>query len=255
MATFFGSREVKEFSVPKVVNEEGVEQELDEVLVEYAEGTPQFEAVPKAEWEAGKSDRALTPAEKAKWFVERTTKLRTDVHKVFEAQNPRFNEIGKILDWVHETYRQAFVKAVELKTGVADFVSEGTFDHIVKAHEDNGSKMVEELNQLSVDILDVLRKHKVKVGEVMQGGLLGQIQKDLEQLTDRGFSLIVGSDDEHRRTNDLVDIFDVYGNKTPSAEAGNEQPTVENDRSENTENAGALEDSSGSGAEGGKDNG
>lgn len=229
MATFFGSREVKEFSIPKVMTEDGVEQEIAEVLVEYTEGLPQFEAVPKAEWEAGKSDRAIGAGEKGKWFVERTTRLRTDVHKIFEEQNPRFNEIGKILEWVHETYRQAFVKAVELKTGVADFVSEGTFDHIVKAHEDNGSKMVEELNVLAFDILDVLRKHKVKVGEVMQGGLLGQVQKALEQITDKGFSLIVGSDDEHRRTNDLVDIFDQakYEESKPSEEAGDKPAPVE----------------------------
>lgn len=258
MAIFFGSREVKEFSIPKAVREDGTEYELDEVLVEYKEGKPQFEAVPKAEWEKGQTDRALTPSEKAKWFVERTTKLRTDIHKVFEAQNPRFGEIGRVLEWIHETYRQAFVKAVELKTGVNDFVTEGTFDHIVEAHTTNGSDQVEKLPQLTADILDVLRKHKVKVGEVIQGGLLSTIQKDLEMLADKGFSLIIGSDDEHRRCNDLVDIFDLYGNaQKPShrEENGGEQTSVEDHSPSVGEDSGTLEDASGSSTEGSQGDG
>lgn len=247
MAIYFGSREVKVATPTMGVDTEGKEISLGEVLVEYAEGTPQFEAVPTDEWEAGKSEEPVKAGDKAKWFVDRTTKMRTEIHKIFEKSNPRFNEIGKVLQWIQEGYRQAFVKAIELKTGMIDIVNEGTFDLIVKTHEEAKTKEYADLSQLSKDILEVLRKHEVKLGEVLQGGMFQQLQSALESLTNSGFSLILGSDDEHRRTNDLVDIFDFYGKKL-GEEDGAVDKAVEDTGSEGKD-TGTLEDTSGSSVE------
>lgn len=225
MAIYFGEREVKEFVIPKVADENGNEIDHDEVLVTYAEGLPTHEAVPIGEWEAGKTDKPVEKNDRNLWFVARTSKLRSDIHKVFEKHNPRFAEIGRVLGWVQEAYGNAFKRAVELKTGIESFEINGSFGVLKKAHEENGSKMLDDMPEIQKDILEVLIKHNVNIGNVMFGGFFQQTQKSLEDFLNKGFSYIVGSDDEHRRCNDLEDIFIVYDKKT-----GTVGETVEGDK-------------------------
>lgn len=215
---YFGTREVKTVTEPDMIHPDtGETLKTGEVLIEYAEGLPQFEAMPKEEWEAGKTAEAIDKSKLAEWFVTRTTPIRVQIHKVLEQGNPRFGEITRILRWIEEAYIETFRKAVELKTGVEDFQTRGLFSDIVKIHSENGSKMIDELQPPVRDIMDVLIKHNIPVGQVLFGGYLLNAQKALETVTDRAFSLVIPPDDEHRRCNDIEDIFNTYAKPTTEA--------------------------------------
>ena len=207
---YFGSREVISATAPKVVNPESKEEaETGEVLVEYAEGEPKFEAMPKEEWEAGQSEEPIKDAgDWSKWWVKRSHPVRLEVHKVLEKFNPRFGEIQRLLQWIETAYQEVFKKAINARFKVEDFHADGTYQHIMDELKEEDLKDVPE--DVS-DIIELLIKHKKGVGETLYGAYFTGMQKNLEGLVNKAFSNVMGSDDEHRRCNDVADVLELWG--------------------------------------------
>lgn len=251
--TYFGKREVKEFSEPQVMNEAGEMSTNGQVLVEYAEGLPQFEAVEKEEWEAGKSDAPIEDGKWAEWLVKRSLPLRTQIHKAIEQANPRFADIERMLDWVKEGYNMAFKAAVDAKMGTQDFASEGTLTHIFKAYTEAGEDAFKGRTEVFKDLMQVLEKHGVKVNQILHQGFLTQFQAEAAKLINHSFSLILGGDDEHRRCDDLTDILEAYertkkdGDKSASVEGAASSDTEATDTRKDAETS--VETDGGQGSE------
>lgn len=243
--TYFGGREVSAANAVEAIHPETQEKiVLGEVLVEYADGKePVFEAVNKEEWEAGKTEEPIDKAKYAEWFVKRTTPIRTEIHKIVEKFNPRFGEIERVLQWVAEAYKQSFRKAVEIRSGISNFETDGTFAHLMSFYPEK-PEMPEDV----ADVLEVLKKHNIPVGQVLYGSYFQGIQRQLEALASNAFSHLVGKDDEHRRVNDLQDIFDEDA-RNKAEKAGNEPAPVEGDAPSNGEDNDSREDKGASSTE------
>lgn len=208
--TFFGKREVKSIEEPQAMTEAGELVTNGQVLVEYAEGLPTFEAVEKEEWEAGKSEAPIEDGKWAEWLVKRSLPLRLKIHKAIELANPRFTDIQRMLEWVQEGYNLSFKKAVDAKMGTEDFATEGTLEHTFKAYKEAGEDPFAGRTEVFKDMMEVLEKHKVKISSILHQGFLTQFQGEAAKLINHSFSLILGSDDEHRRCDDLEDILEEY---------------------------------------------
>lgn len=194
---FFISREIESF----VVSE-------DRVLVNYKEGEPMDEEMSVQEWEAGKKDAPVTePKDLQQSFVERTNPIRKAVLDKFAQFNPRFDEITKIMQWIEEGLKQAFHQSVSHAFDVGNFGSDSSVELFCKKIEDAGGDVNEGLDDVSKDFIALLRKHNIKIHEVINNILFGKIKAVIDNLQNKAVTIAMGVDAVHLRIEDVENIL------------------------------------------------
>jgi len=108
---FYNDRPVK--SVGSVVDEDKGGEMHHQVVVTFADTlSPACEIMHKEEWESMKSEGPKTQ-ERPYYFQEATYKLQSRILKEIESFNPRWNEIGSLLERLRYAHDELMNKSLE----------------------------------------------------------------------------------------------------------------------------------------------